>query len=661
MKQSGTCSTAAASVKSSPLPFVTGYLLNQGWTQYINVNLHHLFFIGRLRKVVKTEQAVPETTELTRCFGWRKSDGTISYDPIVFNEAFLPLLQDAFKGSPAEGVVENLFRGKMRRGSEYKDFYGMCLAFLRWPSEADVQLFSALEVRVHKMKSLRDSLLHFTTTHQFDSDPYVLPTGTSPSTGEQVTFVELPPILQIGLTLFELDGENDNVFRVDNESFELPEEIDLGEFMDPNPGRVTSQSSVYRLFGATLHQGRGQSEGYTLMVSPRCRSDEWLHFVEHARATACEGPISGRWGSKAKIATYVRALSITEVLGEFDDFDKTVPPHIVKRSVRHPEGSLDQDNTYPVSFITDDVMRRHTGVDLFDTSYIGGHPSVRIPRLYAKYEETLGEFKNRVARYLDFPAHGLRIWVMVCRQNGTVRPNTELEDSKMTMKKVYHIYRRSREPVFPQPGLAVYVGKGHAPPHSALLFLKYFDIEQQRLSYIGSVEVSGTDDVQTLVPIINHKMGWEADTDLVLYGRKLSDEEIKKYEDRGPVHSLEEVYTQIARKLTFLFQPYEHTTKFSLDKRELYREMDRKQDPEFAITIDEELTVDELLKQFGRHLQLEHDPGTNNLEDHVRFFTMDWDYVQLYYDESVKELFETYIPAASRRTSRVLPLLYERF
>lgn len=137
------------------------------------------------------------------------------------------------------------------------------------------------------------------------------------------------------------------------------------------------------------------------------------------------------------------------------------------------------------------------------------------------------------------PKH-IRLWIMVNRQNKTIRPDQPVSNYRLSVEETY-----TRAAAHRDQALRVWVevaeeinadGEAVWPTYPELpngvvvkndlilLFLKWFDVETQSLKGIGHIYMSKERKVEDLVPVIMKKMGW---------GEKLpSDEKIQLWEVR---------------------------------------------------------------------------------------------------------------------------------
>ena len=90
--------------------------------------------------------------------------------------------------------------------------------------------------------------------------------------------------------------------------------------------------------------------------------------------------------------------------------------------------------------ITDDVFGHHQGFDLasFDDKNL---PATDLDTFRVLKTETYFTFKQRIASFYKIPERDFRLWVLVNRQNKTIRPDTPIHDSDSTQSESSNIVR----------------------------------------------------------------------------------------------------------------------------------------------------------------------------------------------------------------------------
>ena len=90
----------------------------------------------------------------------------------------------------------------------------------------------------------------------------------------------------------------------------------------------------------------------------------------------------------------------------------------------------DEQHLYlTAKIITDDIFSRHQGFDLasFDDKNL---PPTELPTFRVLKNEQFFTFKQRIATYFKIPEREFRLWVLVNRQNKTIRPDQPVHDSE---------------------------------------------------------------------------------------------------------------------------------------------------------------------------------------------------------------------------------------
>ncbi|KAI6044456.1 ICP0-binding domain of ubiquitin-specific protease 7-domain-containing protein [Pisolithus marmoratus] len=169
--------------------------------------------------------------------------------------------------------------------------------------------------------------------------------------------------------------------------------------------------------------------------------------------------------------------------------------------------------------ITDDTFARHEGFDLATFDEKNYWPQLDLPTFRVLKQETYSVFKSRVAAHFELPVDKVRLWVLIIRQNKTVRPDTLISenDPSLTVEAIRSKMAADRKDL--RLYLDVITGpiKPFPPPGHVMVFLKHFDTSKQTLLGIGKVYVRRNSKVQDLHPIINGRMRWSPAAPLRYY------------------------------------------------------------------------------------------------------------------------------------------------
>lgn len=178
--------------------------------------------------------------------------------------------------------------------------------------------------------------------------------------------------------------------------------------------------------------------------------------------------------------------------------------------------------------ITDDTFRAYGGTDLtaFDLKHDVDPSAARSYRLLKS--STILELAEKIAQDTNCDPRAIRLWCMVNRQNKTVRPDMPIIDTNMTIEEAHtklagnkalelRLWAEKAEEISPD-GMAIWPSYSHlvngTPPKTDLIviFLKWFDVDEQCLKGVGHIYISREKKVEELMPAILKKMGWEETT-----------------------------------------------------------------------------------------------------------------------------------------------------
>jgi ubiquitin carboxyl-terminal hydrolase 7 len=152
--------------------------------------------------------------------------------------------------------------------------------------------------------------------------------------------------------------------------------------------------------------------------------------------------------TNAYMLVYIRETELDTVLAPFTEAD--TPSHLSEytpsgdwmRADPEAESRLDEERDQmeakrrekdeqhlylTAKCITDDIFSRHQGFDLasFDDKNL---PATELPTFRVLKTETFFTFKQRIAQYFKISERDFRLWVLVNRQNKTIRPDVPIHD-----------------------------------------------------------------------------------------------------------------------------------------------------------------------------------------------------------------------------------------
>lgn len=561
----------------------TGYvgLRNQGATCYMNSLLQSLFFTSYFRKAVyhiptandEPTASVPlalqrafyllqtsvlpvGTNELTRSFGWDTSEAFTQHDVQEFNRVLMDNLEGKMKGTAVENALTDIFVGQMKS-------FVKCINVDFESSRSED--FWDIQLNVKGMKDLQESFKDYIQVETLNGENQYQATGYGLQDAEKgVIFQSFPPVLHLQLKRFEYDFNRDMMVKI-NDRHEFPLQIDLDEFLEPQTDR--SESWVYVLHGVLVHSGDLNAGHYYALLKPE-KDGDWYKFDDDrvTRATLKEvldenygedlkdsnnntnglvgqypmrqlNKFSLKRHSNAYMLVYLRQSRIDKLLAPVTE--KDTPHHIperLEREIREEEARRkEREEQHLYMYVRIMSARQFTKYHGVDIATWNDDPNNEVaaeakPMTFkVRKSSTAGELRDRVAKELeiDNPA-SLRFWVMVSRQNKTIRPDIPLLDSvPRTLEEIkdrhsgktldLKFWMEEAETDPDTGALIPFQADGGQSATKILLFLKYFDQHTQSLTGIGCVVVGKNDKVSELFPHICKIMNWPTTTVIDLF------------------------------------------------------------------------------------------------------------------------------------------------
>ncbi|CCV00636.1 unnamed protein product [Malassezia sympodialis ATCC 42132] len=652
----------------------TGYvgIKNQGATCYMNSLLQSLYFTNYFRRAVyqiPTEQDVPTesvayalqrafyllqtsnqsvgTTELTKSFGWKSFDTFLQHDVQEFNRVLQEKLEEKMKGTAADGAISRLFVGKMKsflrcvnvdyESSRSEDFY-------------DIQL------NVKGMANLEDSFANYIQTEMLEGDNKYHAEGYGLQDAEKgVIFEHFPPVLHLQLKRFEYDMMRDTMVKI-NDRHEFPLSIDLAPYViDEKKG----EPWVYRLHGVLVHSGDLHGGHYFALIKPEANSG-WFRFDDDrvTRATLKEvlednfggevlpplhmnknqlsntAPVRAmKRFTNAYMLVYIRESKIDEILRPITI--EEIPAYVRERlederlQLEARRREREEQHLYlTVKIVTEEIFQRHQGFDIATLDDRSLRPT-DVPTFRVMKNEPAISFKARLAQHFNLPPHLVRLWVLVNRQNKTIRPDAVMpeNDPALTLDVVrermasrQHDLRLFMELIHPT-SLAMRHYDPDTPGNAIMVFLKYFDTSRQSLLGVSRMYVQRQMKVGDLVPTINELMRWPPSThvklyeeikpgmievlkmkstfqqseiqdgDIICFQIELSEKDAADYEVQQLCSNPVQFYDMLQNQVHVLLKPRQPSETCS---------------QEFEMTLNRKMTYDMLATKVGERLQ--HDP-----------------------------------------------------
>ncbi|SPN97218.1 probable ubiquitin-specific processing protease 21 [Cephalotrichum gorgonifer] len=553
----------------------TGYvgLKNQGATCYLNSLLQSLYFTNAFRKAIyeipteddatmsnsaytlqrlfyqlQTSHVAVSTSELTKSFGWETRHIFEQQDVQELSRKLMERMEERMKGTKGENVLPQLFSGKIKT-------YISCINVDYESSR--VEDFWDIQLNVSGNKDVLEGFQDYIQVEKLigENQYYAGEDFKLQDANKGVIFTSFPDVLHLQLKRFEYDIQRDAMMKV-NTRYEFPETFDAAPFLTEDADM--SEPWVYQLHGVLVHSGDLNAGHYYAFLKPE--KDGWFYKYDDDRVTRAtmrevleenfggEYPPSvtsrGQLQKRAPIMrqnsaymlVYIRQSRVDRVLTPVTEND--IPKHLKERLESE---EMEREKLYReqqeahlfmnVKVVNPETFKNYGATDLasFDADAKadeGASWNYRVKRAML-----LKEFLEMVGKGLGEDPKKLRAWIMVNRQNKTVRPDVPVTNLEASMETLYSRVNNQRE-----AALRLWVevasevdaeGNGIFPKNDhLLLFLKCFDIQTQTLRGAGQVYIHKDKKVDDIVPAIMQRMGW---------GEKLrSDERVFMWEEIKP-------------------------------------------------------------------------------------------------------------------------------
>lgn len=512
--------------------------------------------LQRLFYKLQTDPVAVSTMELTRSFGWESRQVFEQQDVQELSRILMDKMEEKMKGTAAENALADMFVGKMKT-------YIRCINVDYESSR--IEDFWDLQLNVSGCKNLHDSFKDYVQVETLEGDNKYMAEGYGLQDAKKgVIFETLPKVLHLQLKRFEYDFVRDTMVKV-NDRYEFPEVFDAAPYLSETADK--SEPYVYHLHGVLVHSGDMNAGHYYAFIKPT-KDSSFFKFDDDrvTRATKKEAmdenfggdyavngmnggvkvqnPFTRQWSTKrsmsAYMLVYIRESRLDEILPPSDTI--LPPEHLPKRlneeraAAEKRRKEREEAHLYMnVQVATEANFAEHQGFDVVEWKATDEEDNPAAPKTIKCLKAmSLGEFlRTVVAPNLHVEADLIRPWVMVNRQNGTIRPDHPLSIMNMTLEEANAKFstRQSYFRMFIEEGLRgedgkpVFETKVASSPTSTptekdksiIIFLKYFDVEKQELKGLGHTYMLQSDRVQDLAEPILQMMNWEAGTNLKLY------------------------------------------------------------------------------------------------------------------------------------------------
>lgn len=458
-------------------------------------------------------------------------------------------MEEKMKGTQAQDVLAQMFVGKMKT-------YLRCINVDYESSR--VEDFWDLQLNVSGCKTVEDSLRDYIQVETLEGDNKYAAEGYGLQDAKKgVIFESFPQVLHLQLKRFEYDFNRDMMVKV-NDRYEFPEVLDVTPYLSETADK--SESYKYHLHGVLVHSGDMNAGHYYAFLKPtkdspfykfdddrvtRATKREAMEenyggeYVVNGTngATKMQNPFTRQWSTKrsmsAYMLVYVRESRLDLIL---PNNDQVQPPEYLPKRITEERAALEKRKKereeahlyMNVQITTETNFKKFQGFDLADFKVqVEDESSPKMMRCLKS--TTMTDFIKQVAQEMQAEPELIRPWIMVNRQNGTVRPDQPLNYPSMTLDEAntkfstrqqffrLFIEETTRDadgqPMW-DPELPAGAPQDKKP---IIIFLKHFDTEKQELKGVGHTYMLQQERVQDLAPRILELMDWQPGTNLRLY------------------------------------------------------------------------------------------------------------------------------------------------
>jgi ubiquitin carboxyl-terminal hydrolase 7 len=565
----------------------TGYvgLKNQGATCYLNSLLQSLYFTNAFRQAIyeiptegdqskqnsaytlqrlfyqlqTSEQAVG-TNELTKSFGWETRHIFEQQDVQELSRKLMERMEEKMKGTKAETVLPEMFSGKIKT-------YISCINVDYESSR--IEDFWDIQLNVSGNKSLLDSFKDYIQVEKMEGENQYFAGDQHKlqDANKGVIFTSFPDVLHLQLKRFEYDIQRDMMMKI-NDRYEFPETFDAAPYLVEDADK--SEPWIYQLHGVLVHSGDLNAGHYYAFIKPG--KDGWFYKYDDDKVTKAtlrevlEENFGGEYRTpngypraplqkkapiirqnSAYMLVYIRQSRVEKILRPVtqDAAPKHLQDRFEEETALKEARAKEQKEAHlymMAKVVTPESFKNYGGTDMcsFESN---PDTDVAAPKSYRiRRSMTMEEFSAQIAADIGQDPKRIRLWLMVNRQNRTVRPDQPIMDLTPTVEEIY-----ARSAAHRDSALRLWVEVSNevkengdvawpsfqSQPNGAvvksdiiLLLLKHFDVQAQTLNGVGHVYISKEKKVEDLVPFILEKMGW---TEKVAEEEKLLLWEVRNY------------------------------------------------------------------------------------------------------------------------------------
>lgn len=520
------------------------------------------YTLQRLFYQLQTSDQAVSTNELTKSFGWDTQQIFQQQDVQELSLKLMENLEKKLKGTKAENVLHDMFSGKIKT-------YISCINVDYESSR--IEEFSDIQLTIAGNKDLVESFEHHIEVEKMEGENQYFAGDEHKlqDANKGVIFTSFPDVLHLQLKRFEYDFQRDMTMKI-NDRHEFPEIFDAAPFL--NDDADMSEPWTYQLHGVLVHSGDLNAGHYYAFIKPE--KDGWFYKYDDDKVTRAtlrevmEENFGGEYRppsgfpraplqkkapimrqNSAYMLVYIRQSRVDKILLPVPSTD--IPKHLQQRfeeenAIKEARRREQREaHLYMVAkVITNDTFRHYGGTDM--AKFEGtDEEDPSAPKSYrVRRNLVIGDFVKQVAEDIGQDASKMRLWIMVNRQNKTIRPDQPIMDVSPTMEEIYAKSAAHRDtclrvwvevasefdaegaPVWGSYQAASSTPGAAAKEDTILLLLKHFDVEKQTMNGVGHVYLAKEKKVEDLVPPILQAMGW---------GEKLpADEKLLLWEEIKP-------------------------------------------------------------------------------------------------------------------------------
>ncbi|KYR01948.1 meprin and TRAF domain-containing protein [Tieghemostelium lacteum] len=522
-------------------------------TKSISLALQKIFY-----KLQFGDKAVA-TKDLTTSFGWNTMDIFIQHDVQELNRVLCDKINDKMKGTSSEGTIDNLFRGKIKNFIKCEN--------VDYESKSD-EFFYDLSLNVKGCKDLVKSFDKYTEVERLDGNNQYFAEGFGlQNANKGVKFLSFPPVLHLHLKRFEYDYDKDENVKI-NDKFTFPEVLDLNPFLDDDADKEID--NTYNLQGVLVHSGDLHNGHYYVFL--KNKDGEWLKFDDDevtksnfdvVSDSSFGNDLSGaRQSNNAYMLVYFRSEEYSDLLKpiESEEISEHLKQKIDKDDIRENEQLI------PIKITRDEDFFNHHSFDLVDFE--------KFPIKWIKKTAdpmTIGHLKKQITAIYGIPQERQRLWNWTKRRNNTIRIDIfpESDDTNLQFIKerlgewkfhleISYLPRLTSQQQQTSNGLltnltnnpfnsgnnnnnnsnngnsnqsggglggnangldnnALFIPITKEKENHAVLFFKYFDAQNNLLSFVGSRVIDVNSKISSIVPFLNQLTGLPLNSSLLLF------------------------------------------------------------------------------------------------------------------------------------------------